>query len=128
MNSTQNRTSHVSTPRKQKKSERELLLTVSMFLLGREELRKLFWTVRSVNYDKSAQKVAVGITTVTGKLGTTLTRLRKTSKELSDFLYEQGLTFRKAKIQFFVDKEDEKLQRVYNLLEQVEHDPVLRDY
>lgn len=116
------------TPTKEKKEYRDMLLTISMFLLGREELRRLFWTVKNVKYDKFDQKVSVGITTVTGKLGTTLARLRKTSKDLSDYLYEQGLTFRKAQIQFYVDKEDEKLQRVYNLLEQVEHDPILRDF
>jgi RNA processing factor Prp31 len=126
MNSTPNQT--LNTSRKQKKNDREFLLTVSMFLLGREELRQLFWTVKSVKYDKTDQKVSVGITTVTGKLGTTLAKLRKTSRDLSDYLYEQGLTYRQAKIQFFVDKEDETLQRVYSLLEQVERDPVLRDF
>ncbi len=114
--------------KRHKKADRELLLTVSMFLLGREELRKLFWTVKTVDYDRTEQKLSVGISTVTGKLGTTLAKLRKTSRDLSDYLYEQGLTFRQAKIRFYVDKEDEKLQRVYDLLEEVEHNPVLRDF
>jgi hypothetical protein len=121
-------TTHNPPDKRAKKADRELLLTVSMFLLGREELRKLFWTVKSVKYDKTSQKVSIGVSTITGKLGTTLGKLRKTSRDLSDYLYETGLTFKKAQIGFFVDKEDEKLQKVYNLLEEVEHDPILSDY
>ncbi|NJK71070.1 MAG: hypothetical protein HC932_02315 [Thermales bacterium] len=86
--------------RKQKKQNRELMLTVSIFLLNQEELRKQFWTVKSVSYDKARQKINVGINTTNGKLGTTLTKLKKTSRNLSDYLFEQGLTFRKTKIGF----------------------------
>lgn len=113
---------------KYKKIDRKLLLTVSIFLLGREEMKQQFWTIKSVRYDKTNQQIAVGISTITGKLGTTLAKLRKTSRDLSDYLYQEGLTFRQAKIKFFVDKEDEELQRVYNLLEKVEIDPILNDY
>lgn len=103
-----------------KRKSRELILTVSMFLLNQESLKNQFWTVKSVNYDSTAQKVSVGINTTNGKLGTTLTKLRKTSKYLSDYLYEYGLTFRKAKIVFFVDKEDIEIERIYNLLHSIE--------
>jgi len=119
--------SSLKTYRLKKKANRELLLSVSIFLLGREELRKQFWTVRSVTYDRQNQKVAIGINTITGKLGTTLAKLRKTAKDLSDYLYEQGLTFRKAKISFFVDKEDEKLQKIYTLLEEIEQDQLIKE-
>ncbi len=119
--------SSLKTYRLKKKANRELLLSVSIFLLGREELRKQFWTVRSVTYDRQNQKVAIGINTITGKLGTTLAKLRKTAKDLSDYLYEQGLTFRKVKINFFVDKEDEKLQKIYTLLEEIEQDQLIKE-
>lgn len=102
-----------------KKKERELVLTVSLFLLSKEELRKQFWNVKSVHYDKQVQKISVGINTTNSKLGTTLTKLRKVSKDLSNHLYEQGLTFRQAKISFFVDKEEEEIERIYQLLEKV---------
>jgi cell division protein FtsB len=105
---------------KQKKIGRELILTVSMFLLNQEELRKQFWNVKTVNYDKVAQKVKIGINTTNGKLGTTLTKLRKTSKKLSEYLFDQGLTFRRAEIVFFVDKNDVELERIYSLLEQID--------
>ncbi len=119
--------SSLKTYRLKKKINRGLLLSVSIFLLGREELRKQFWTVRSVTYDKQSQTVAIGINTITGKLGTTLAKLRKTAKDLSDYLYDQGLTFRKAKINFFVDKEDEKLQKIYALLEEIEQDQLVKE-
>jgi len=35
-------------------------------------------------------------------------------------LYEQGLTFRQAKIEFFVDKQDEKILRMNAMLEEIE--------
>lgn len=103
-----------------KRRNRELVLNVSMFLLNQEQLKNQFWTVKTVSYEVASQKVSIGINTTNGKLGTTLTKLRKTSKELSDFLYDQGLTFRKAKIVFFVDKEDIEIERIYNLLHSIE--------
>ncbi len=107
--------------KKLKKQNRELHLTISFFLLNQEELRKQFWTVKSVSYDKTKQKIKVGINTTNGKLGTTLAKLRKTSKNLSDYLYDQGLTFRKANVSFFVDKSDIEIERIYNLLNSLEH-------
>ncbi|NJL96694.1 hypothetical protein HC766_02380 [Candidatus Gracilibacteria bacterium] len=89
-------------------------------MLNQEELRKQFWTVKSVSYDKARQKINVGINTTNGKLGTTLTKLKKTSRNLSDYLFEQGLTFRKTKIGFFVDKEDIEIERIYNLLNNID--------
>ena len=105
-----------------KRRNRELVLNVSMFLLNQESLKNQFWTVKSVNYNGTDQKVNIGINTTNGKLGTTLTKLRKTSKDLSDFLYDQGLTFRKAHVSFYVDKEDVEIERIYNLLHSLEQD------
>jgi hypothetical protein len=103
----------------QKKS-RELILNVSIFLLNQEPLKKLFWSVKSVNYDTTHQSVGVGISTTKGKYGTTLAKLRKCSRDLSDHLYENGLTFRRAKINFFINKEDYELERLYGLLADTE--------
>ncbi|MEM1312269.1 MAG: hypothetical protein AAGF07_02280 [Patescibacteria group bacterium] len=102
-----------------KKKEREFILTTSLFLLSKEELRKQFWNVKSVKYDKQIQKVSVGINTTNGKHGTTLAKLRKVAKDLSNHLYDQGLTFRQAKIGFFIDKEEEQIERIYQLLDKV---------
>lgn len=99
-----------------RKVDRELLLTVSVFLLNQEDLRKQFWTVKSIHYDKTDQIVKIGINTTNGRLGTTLAKLRKTSRSLSDYLYDQGITFRKTKIVFYVDKEDIEIERIYNMI------------
>lgn len=102
------------------KKDREFVSVVSMFLLGREELRKQFWNIKSVNYNHQTQTVNIGISTINGKLGTTLEKLRKTSRHLSDYLYESGLTFKLAKIKFFVDKDEEELLKVQSVIEQIE--------
>jgi len=102
------------------KKNREFIVTVSMFLLGQETLRTLFWTVKSVQYQSQLQKVRVGISTTDGKYGTTLNKLRKTARGLSDFLYEQGLTFRQAHIEFFIDTTDEDLVRMNAMLDTID--------
>jgi hypothetical protein len=104
-----------------RKQNREILLSISLFLLRQEALRKQFWTVKTVTYDRINQQLNIGINTTNGKLGTTLAKLRKTSKDLSKYLYDEGLTFRKAKINFYVDKEDIEIERIYNLLNRVQN-------
>jgi hypothetical protein len=105
---------------KGRKRNKEMLLTISVFLLNQEELRKQFWNVKSVQYDIANKTVSIGINTTQGKLGTTLSKLRKVSRRLSDYLYDHGLTFRKTKIKFFVDKTEVELERIYNLLQKFE--------
>lgn len=107
-------------PFRQNKQNKELLLTISVFLLNQEELKNQFWNVKSVSYNPSLQKVTIGINTTNGKLGTTLTKLRKVSRRLSDYLYDHGITFRKAEIMFFVDKTESELDRIYNLIQRFE--------
>lgn len=106
-------------PQKDRK-QRELLLTISVFLLGREELRNQFWNIVSTKYESSTNQLNVGISTVEGKYGTTLQKLRKTAKHLSQYLYDQGLTFRKSHIHFFVHKEENELARIEHLLDTIE--------
>jgi ribosome-binding factor A len=102
-----------------RKESRELLLNISMFLLTNEKMKSLFWNVKTVEYKKSEHKVKIGINT-TKKLGTTLNKLRSLRKDLSNYLYDQGLTIRRqTKIDFFVDKEDEIVARIYNLIDKV---------
>jgi hypothetical protein len=102
------------------KTNRELVLNIYMFLLNSETMRKCFWNIKSVDYNKVNQTLDIGINTTKGKLGTTLGKLRKNSKNLSDYLFSQGITFRKAKINFFVDKEDVEMERIYTLLDSVD--------
>jgi len=103
-----------------RKEYRELVTNINMFLLTSDNLRNLFWNVKSANYSKKDGVLKIGINT-TKKLGTTLEKLRKISKDLSNYLFENGLTVkRQTKIEFFVDKEDEILAKIYSLIEKVQ--------
>lgn len=98
---------------------RQLNLTISMFLLGNETMKGLVWTVHKVEYIRSTQTVKIGIDTVRSKLGTTLAKMRKLARPLAEYLFESGLTFRIAQIEFYVNKEDESVKRIYGILDKV---------
>lgn len=108
-----------------KQKNRQLLSSISLFLLGREELKNFFWNIASVDYDMKNQKIKIGITALDGKLGQTLEKLRKTCKPLSAHLYEIDQTFKKAHIHFFVFKDkkyDEAaagVERVKSIIDQI---------
>jgi|GEM_PF-908906 len=103
----------------QRRENRELVVNISMFLLGNEKMKNLFWNIKTVEYQKFENKIKIGINT-TKKLGTTLEKLRSVAKDLSNYLFEQGLTFqRQTQVVFFVDKEDEFVARIYNILDKV---------
>jgi RNA processing factor Prp31 len=107
-----------------RKENRELVVNISMFLMGNEKMKNLFWNVKNVDYIKSEGTIKIGINT-TKKLGTTLEKLRSVAKDLSNYLYEQGLTIRRrTKIEYYVDKEDEMVARIYNLIDSVEKETV----
>jgi hypothetical protein len=106
-----------------RKENRELVLNISMFLLTNEKMKNLFWNVKTVTYSRSEDTIKIGINT-TKKLGTTLEKLRSVSKDLSNYLFDQGLTIRRqTKVSFFVDKEDEIVARIYNLIEKTTIEP-----
>ena len=102
------------------KKTRELMLTVSVFLLGREEVKGQFWNVMNTQYDGATNTLNIGISTIEGKYGTTLQKLRKTAKYLSLYLFENGLTFRKSHVHFYIHKEDNELARIEHLLDTIE--------
>jgi len=105
-----------------RRENREIVLNISMFLMGNEKIKNLFWNVKTVDYLKSENTIKIGINT-TKKLGTTLEKLRSVAKDLSNYLFDQGQTFRRqTRIVFYVDKEDEIVARIYNLIDQVEKD------
>ena len=106
--------------RNRKRKQKQFLSNISLFLLGRSEVAGQFWNIKSVNYDKNTQRVNIGIDTIDGQLGTTLDKLRKICKPLSDYLFEQGLTFRRTHVNFFVDKSDQEHNRILGILEKIE--------
>jgi hypothetical protein len=99
--------------------QRQLKLNITMFLLTQEGLKNQYWSIRSVNYNHINQKLKIGITTTNGKYGTTLTALRKVAKPLADYLYEQGLTLRRVRVNYFIDTNDEYIQKIYDTLDRV---------
>ena len=102
------------------RKQRELTLTVSVFLLGREELKNLFWNIMNVQYTTQNNTLSVGVSTVEGKLGTTLTKLRKTARDLAVYMYESGLTFRKSHVHFYIHTENGELAKIEHLLESLD--------
>jgi hypothetical protein len=103
----------------QRKQQRELVSNISMFLLNKKDLRGLIWTVKKVNYIPNENRLEVGVN-AQEKLGTVLEKMRKSAKELAHHLCEVGLTQNRVPhIKFFVDKEDEFLERVYQLIEDI---------
>jgi len=102
------------------KPNRDLITGISMCLLSKEELRKQFWNIKSANYNHQKQEVSIGISTIEGKLGTTLEKLRKVSKSLSEDLYEKGITFKRAQIVFFVDNQEKEIDKIYKILDACE--------
>lgn len=101
------------------RQNRQILVNVGMYLLNQEGLKNQYWEIKSIKYNSMSQKLNIGINTTDGKFGTTLEALRKQSKGLAEYLYEQGVTFRVSKIKFFIDREDEKIQRIYDVLDRV---------
>jgi hypothetical protein len=102
-----------------RKANRELLLNISMFLLNQEKLKNLFWTVKSIDYNRPENSINIGIDT-TIKLGTTLQKMRTLKKTLAQYLFELNLTQnRPAMINFYVDRDDDIVNRVYNILDKL---------
>lgn len=112
--------SFINRKKNNRKKNRQLILTVSMFLLGNEKLKNLFWNVKTVKYKKAENEIKIGINTIK-KLGTTLSKLRAISKDLSNYLFDNGITYRRqTKIIFYVDKADEQINQVLSIIENVE--------
>jgi hypothetical protein len=103
-----------------RKEKREFLANISMYLLNEEKMKKLFWNVKTVEYKRVKQTLRIGINTHE-KLGTVMQKLRTLRKGLAEYLYEQGLTDNSiAKVEFFVDREDELLEKIYEIIDKVE--------
>lgn len=105
----------------QRKQLRLFLSNISMFLLNQEKLKNLLWSVKNLEYKKHKGVLKIGINSNTNKLGTILHKLRTLRKPLAEYLYQQGVTNQVLKIDFYVDREDEILQGVYDLIQKTEN-------
>jgi hypothetical protein len=107
-----------------KRNDRELVANINMVLLGQESMKGIFWNVAGVDYNPSNQSLMVGITTTNNKLGTTLEKMRKNAKLLSDHLYEAGVLNARVRVHFNLFKETEDELRLSNLLEKFSNEKV----
>jgi hypothetical protein len=105
---------------KPSKKDRQLSLSVSLFLLGREELKKQFWNIDSIHLDYETQILTISVSTMQGKLGTTLQKLRKTSKPLADYLFLSRITFKRPIIAFEVTKSFNTLTSIQTAIAKIE--------
>ena len=90
-----------------------------MYLLRQDFLKNIVWEVKDVEYNHLKQEIKFIVNTTTGKSGAKLPKLKRTVPGLSEHLYKSGLTFRKVAIKFSLEKEQEEIQRIYNLMEKV---------
>jgi hypothetical protein len=104
-----------------KRNDRELVANINMILLGQETMRGIFWNVAGVDYDPGKHTLKIGITTANNKLGTTLEKMRKNAKLISEHLYNVGVLNCRARVYFTLHKESEDQLRLDNLLERFSH-------
>ena len=100
-----------------KRNDRDLVANINMVLLGQESMKGLFWNVAGVDYNPTNHSLKVGITTTNNKLGTTLEKMRKNAKLLSDHLYLEGVLNCRPRVYFSLHKETEDKLRLDNLLD-----------
>jgi len=106
------------------KVNRRLMLSISVFLLGKEKMRDTYWTIASCSYKVRENQLMIGVTTVDNKMGTTLKNMRSNASELAHYIKDQGLTPKVPRIQFYVYKQEEKsyLEKLNELIDTVELD------
>jgi len=104
------------------KVNRRLILNISVFLLRQDKMKRTYWTIAACAYKMRENELNIGVTTVDGKMGTTLKNMRSHALELGHFMKDQGLTPKVPRILFYVHKHDEEsfLEKLNNLIDSVE--------
>ena len=104
------------------KMNRRLILNINVFLLRQDKMKKTYWTIAACAYKMRENELTIGVTTVDGKMGTTLKNMRSHALELSHFMKDQGLTPKVPRIIFYVHKHDEEsyLEKLNTLIDSVE--------
>jgi len=116
----------LNNPKTRRKNKRRELLkfltNISMFFLNQESMKGLIWSIKKVEYKPDKNQLLIGIN-AQEKLGTVLSKMRKSRAKLADYLYGQDLTQnRKAHIEFYVDREEEIVNQIYDLIDKVNQD------
>jgi hypothetical protein len=81
----------------------------------------------SAKHTVATKTIKIGFTTIEGKYGTVLEKLKKSNRALSDYLFSLDIFFRPPKIEWFVEKPDDSIDRVKQLLEDIEKEAKERE-
>ena len=104
----------------QRKQLREFLTNISMFLLNQEKLKNLLWSVKTIDYKRNQGILRIGINSNDNKLGTILQKLRTLRKPLAEHLYHEGVVNQVPKIEFFVDRDQDIVDKIYGIIEKIQ--------
>lgn len=102
------------------KKEQNFISLVSYFLSQQDSLKTSIVNLKSTKYSFSTNTLSIGYTTVDGKYGTVKQKLTKLSRPLSDYMFSLNLFPKGPLIAFKVQKEDEQIEKVKNLLEKLD--------
>jgi len=104
------------------KLNRKLIMSINLFLLGRDKMRDTYWTIACCDYKIRDNQLIIGVSSVDNKLGTTLKNMRSHAGELARYMKDQGLTQKLTKITFEMYKPEEisYLEKLNNLIDSVE--------
>jgi hypothetical protein len=94
------------------RANRDLLVNINMFLLTNSELKGLFWSVKSVDYNSNLKTLKICIDTIDNKLGTTLEKMRKVARFLGEDMYQKDLLTITPRVYFSVQKEDTLMDKL----------------
>jgi hypothetical protein len=106
------------------KTTKKLILNTSIFLLGRDNLKQVYWSISTCRYAFDLNILHIGVKTADGKAGTVLRNMRSNSAVLAEYLKAQKILPKTPKIIFFIDKNNEKeyVDKINSLIESVQFD------
>jgi hypothetical protein len=99
------------------KKAQSLVQAVNYHIKTSEHLKNVdVVNIKSAKHLVATGKLKIGFTTIEGKYGTVLEKLKKSSRSLSDYLFSLDLFFRPPKIEWFVEKEDDSVDKVRQII------------
>jgi hypothetical protein len=102
------------------KKEQNFISLVSYFLSQQDSLKTSIVNLKSTKYSFSTNTLSIGYTTIDGKYGTVKQKLTKLARPLSDYMFSRNIFPKAPLIAFKVQKEDEQVEKVKNLLEKLD--------
>ena len=114
------RNKHRSFSEKNEKKMQELISRISYFVTTHDKLKGCIVNIKHAKYYFAPNTLKIGYSTLDGKYGTVKEKLLKSSRELSDYLFSLNLYKFPPKIEFAIQKEDEKVAKVQEILERIQ--------